>query len=546
MQNDEIIEDTLKALSLVSERVLPRILTQICRDETSPFFGCADRNWWHYKIRDFPSIILQQAGATLHVARDLDFLIGYSKKIDKLSNASSRFWNKRAIRYRSFEEYYPWEQGYPPLAFSTLSVVRLVAEGVVNIDDVLPGMKIATKQLLSRFESEAANQQVAGLAALSVIHKICPDLVSSYELNLLLEKTLQLQDEEGWFSEYGGPDLGYLSVTIDCLWDSFDALGDLRLLESAKKALIFLDKMTMNSGGDSIGMHNSRNTDYIVPYGITRFLSCTIKLGVQGEALRLLKNIFLKSAHSGHFFSSVDDRYWCHYIGLSVVRSVQVLKTINLESFIKLENDDRSVFSNFPSSGYAMHCLCEGRFKVLISMKKGGNFTVFSESSNISDYGWIVHVGGKDYVSHWWSDEWTVQSNEECCLIAGHLFSHSVIYSSPFKHFLLRICSFIMGKRIINLLKKKLIFKKKKNIISFKRQINLNKNYILVEDKFDNHPVDCVFKRAPRSSKRHVASADCFHLEDLSLGKYQVEEEIVSNNKNTKIITKYIFSKRLI
>lgn len=542
MQNNRIVDDTLNALSLVSERALPRILTQICRDENSPFFGCADRNWWHYKIRDFPSIILQQAGATLHSAKDLDSFAGYRNEIQKLSVASCKFWNKRAVRFRSFEEYYPWEEGYPPLAFSTLSTARLVAEGVINIDEVLPGIKIATKQLLGRFESEAANQQVAGLAALSWIYKICPDLVSLSEFNIILEKTLQLQDEEGWFNEYGGPDLGYLSVTIDCLWDSFDAVGDSRLIDSAKKALSFLDKMTLNTTGDSIGMHNSRNTDYIVPYGITRFLGDTSDLDVQSKALRLLKNIFSTSAHSGHFFSSVDDRYWCHYIGLSVARSVQVLTRINLKSAIKLGNDEFSAYSNFPSSGYVWHYLNQGRFKVLTSMKKGGNFTAYSEIANISDYGWIAQTRGKDYVSHWWSDEWDTQSNEGHCIVTGYMFAHSVIHSSPFNHFLLRISSFVMGKRLINLLKQKLIFKKKKNIISFTRRIAFNQDSITVEDRFDNHPADCVFRRAPRSSKRHVASADSFHFEDLSLGNYGVEEEKESDKNNTKITTKYLLS----
>ena len=41
---------------------LPRILSQCCRDANSPAFGCFDRNFWHYRMRDFSSIILQQGG----------------------------------------------------------------------------------------------------------------------------------------------------------------------------------------------------------------------------------------------------------------------------------------------------------------------------------------------------------------------------------------------------------------------------------------------------------------------------------------------------
>jgi hypothetical protein len=300
--------------------------------------------------------------------------------------------------------------------------------------------------------------------------------------------------------------------------------------------------MTCNAHGNSIGMHNARNTDYIVPYGITRFLDDSNNIDSQRKSLRLLKNIFTNSDCNSHFFSSVDDRYWCHYIGLSVVRSVQNLSTINLKTSIKLESDKRGVYSNFPLSGYVWNDLNQGQFKVLTSMRKGGNFTVFSGLSNFSDYGWIVQSKAKNYVSHWWSDDWEVESKEGCCIINGHLFSHSEIQSNPLNHFLLRVSSFIMGRRLIDVLKQKFIFKKKKNIISFNRRIDISQNFIVVVDRFDNHPVDCIFTRAPRSSKRHVASADSFHYEDLSLGNCQANEKRVISNNNTIITTTYLLS----
>jgi len=542
MSKNEVIEDVTSALIKVSDRVMPRILSQICRDENSPNYGCSDRNWWHYKMRDFPSIILQQSGATIHASQCLESYASYSDELNKLTVASCEFWNKRAVRFRSFEEYYPWEEGYPPLAFSTLSIVRMVAEGVVAIEYVAPGLKVASKQLLNRFELQAANQQVAGLAALSWIYKISPDLVSLEEVNTLIDNTLQLQNEEGWFNEYGGPDLGYLSVTIDCLWDAFDATGDYRLIKSAEKALDFIDKMTCNSFGESIGMHNARNTDYIVPYGISRFLDPNVDQNFQKKSLRLLKNIFCNSDCNKHFFSSVDDRYWCHYIGLSVVRSVKVLSEIHIDNSIEFESDKKDVNMYFPSSGYVWKDLNQAQFKVLISMKKGGNFTVFSHFLNCSDFGWVVKSKGECFTSHWWSNDWKTKITNDCCIVSGYLFSHVEIKSNPFNHFLLRISSFFMGRKLISFLKNRLIFKKKKNIINFIRIINFNNNSIVVEDKFDQHPVDCIFIRAPRSSKRHVASADSFHYEDLSLGNCQANEKRVISNNNTIITTTYLLS----
>ncbi|HEX6101938.1 MAG TPA: hypothetical protein VF031_02725, partial [Alphaproteobacteria bacterium] len=105
----------------------PRILTQLCRDATSPLYGCADRNWWHYKIRDFPSIILQQAGYAMHLAGRHPAWSADKAALDAVAAGSARFWNERAKKHYAFEEYYPWEQGYPPLAFSTLAMAKLAA-----------------------------------------------------------------------------------------------------------------------------------------------------------------------------------------------------------------------------------------------------------------------------------------------------------------------------------------------------------------------------------------------------------------------------------
>jgi hypothetical protein len=138
-------------------RALPRILTQICRDPDSTFYGCCDRDWWHYRIRDFPSIILQQAGYTLALAENRS-PPAQCAHLNALAAQTCRFWNGRARRYGAFEEYYPWEQGYPPLAFSTLAVAKLCHLGVVALADVEPGLSVAARQLTTRFESQSAGR----------------------------------------------------------------------------------------------------------------------------------------------------------------------------------------------------------------------------------------------------------------------------------------------------------------------------------------------------------------------------------------------------
>lgn len=39
---------------------IPKLLTLLDRNPHSPTYGCFDRNFWHYKIIDFPSGMAQE------------------------------------------------------------------------------------------------------------------------------------------------------------------------------------------------------------------------------------------------------------------------------------------------------------------------------------------------------------------------------------------------------------------------------------------------------------------------------------------------------
>ena len=68
--------------------------TQICRDPNSNNFGCCDRNYWHYKITDFPSIILQQAIYSLSIFQEQITDKDLKDYISKIITAGGNFWEK--------------------------------------------------------------------------------------------------------------------------------------------------------------------------------------------------------------------------------------------------------------------------------------------------------------------------------------------------------------------------------------------------------------------------------------------------------------------
>ncbi|OYX08061.1 MAG: hypothetical protein B7Z08_10985 [Sphingomonadales bacterium 32-68-7] len=467
------MSDIGASLGRVAESWLPRILTQLCRDPTSPFHGCADRTWWHYKIRDFPSIILQQAGYAVHLAGRQS---GEPAALDALAAASARFWNARALRHGAFEEYYPFEQGYPPLAFASLTMAKLAGEGVVPVAEIAPGLRVAARQLRTRFEPQAANQQVAGLAALAWIDRLLPGEADAAAFADLKARTLALQTGEGWFWEYDGPDLGYLAVTLDCLWDLYDATGDEAYREAIARALGFMAKVhaVLPRGA---GMLNARNTDYLAPYGIVR-----AALAGDANAALVAHAAFRDADAPDHAFAAVDDRYVCHYLGQSVMRACLLL--------------GRGHIASPPARQPATELLAECGYYLapglVVACRKGG---VLSLGSGKSEFGWIVERGPQQFVSHWWSREWVFAREGETLTVSGQL------------------------KRV-------LIFKRGGDGPSLERTIMPTADGVEIVDRLAGlRPSDRVL-RAPRASKRHVASADSFHREDLSLlGEARITEE---------------------
>ncbi|MDA3823981.1 MAG: hypothetical protein PF450_15410, partial [Bacteroidales bacterium] len=427
------------------------MLSQACRDENSPFYGCFDRNWWHYRIRDFASIMLQQGAYTLYNYSKLEPYREYSNELRNTAWGAARFWNKRATKRGAFEEYYPWEKGYPPLAFSTLAMAKLILEGVVEADEIRSGLKKAARQLERRFEYQAGNQQVAGLTALAALRKIDSTLVNDKNYLSKKTQTLSLQNTEGWYTEYDGPDLGYLSVTMDCLWDLYDFTEDEDYMNSAEKAIEFLYEFIIRRNGGA-GMHNARNTDYIVPYGICRFLQ-TKNLEHRKKSLQVLDILYRNIQNKNHFFNAIDDRYWSHYIGHSVTRAQLILDGIKTVMTLDAKTS-LSIPHTYLESGYIFRQLNSEDHRLLISPKKGGIFSIYIGNTTLaSDYGWLVETSKKQLVNHWWSNKWASHESGDSIEISGKLFPHAEKTSTPFLHFGLRIVSYIFGSSLTGFLR---------------------------------------------------------------------------------------------
>ncbi|MCX6234657.1 MAG: hypothetical protein NT175_08040 [Bacteroidetes bacterium] len=493
---------------------LQGILTQLDRDEDSCTFGCFDRNFWHYKIRDFSSMILQQGMLIPHTLYHLDFpgnplyLHPYALK---WVDGALIFWASQQLRSGAFNEYYPYESGYPPTAFSLYAVGLVARERQYNIENeqVKKAIQKAANWLMSHREVQAFNQEAAGLAGLFLCRGIPGIQIDLAKLRNRLDEFLNGQSPEGWFPEYGGTDAGYLSVTIDCLWDIYEITGDKKISLALEKAADYISKLISVSGHTPV-MINARNTDYIVPYGLIRMAEKS------PLTAKIVRTLFSQTSDPGHFLHRTDDRYTCHYVYQSCYRSLPYLEKMTEQS-IQLPAD--KLFNQYLEQAGIWIRHYAGVKSMYVYAKKGGIVNVFDRKGiREVNFGWRARLGkGKVGVTHWLDAGYQVErSAEDKIIIRGRLSKHGWMKSSPLRHVILRVVSYLFGHRLMTWLRKAMIFSSPSIDVEFVRTVELKNDQVVIEDTFTGGGLKGLeLYRAPHYSLRHVASAGNFVPEEM-------------------------------
>lgn len=491
---------------------LPRVLTQLDRDPDSPTFGCFDRQYWHYKIRDFPSAILQQGIFALELLRT-DAIAS-----DKYRQSQLESWCVGAINALSrqvdsrgrVDEYYPFEASYPAAAFGLYAVCRVLWDWQQNTPELVSrcdrsGLERLSRHLAGRREPQAANQQAAGLAGLALAVQL--ELVAPETANLdaIADLLFSSQHAEGWFEEYGGADFGYLTVTLDALADYYEATGDRRALEASDRAIAFLGQL-VGADGRLPSTLNSRNTDYVVPYGLVK------NAARNPLAAWLVETLFAKCDRPEHFFWATDDRYHCHYIFASIARSLPHLDKMLPGCPPEWEN---SLW--LPGCGYWIVRSRDRDWSAFVAAKKGGLIRIHCrERSPLVEFGVRVSRNGNIWTNNWHSQHWQITLDAEKICIEGNLQRVGFLVPNPYKHVLLRGLAFFLRAKLIPLLKRVAIFRPgNADGPHWQRTIEIGDRGIRFEDVLDPFP-GAQITPSPRQNLRHVASADSFSVEEWS------------------------------
>ena len=510
-------EHLARALQSRLFAALPRILSQLDRDADSPTFGSFDRNYWHYKIRDFSSAIVQQGMLILDALERWDSpanpLRG-NPRLREWTDGALRFWASQQLRSGSFNEYYPFEEGFPPTAFSLQAAGAICrARGFAEPEPaVRRAIQKACDWLLDHPESQVLNQESAALAGLTLAARVPNVRVDERRLESRLSAFLDSQSPEGWFPEYDGPDLGYLSVTVNSLWDIHEATGEERFLQAASRAVRFIAAM-ISVSGETATMINSRNTDYVLPYGLVRAAATDpLAAGVVGA-------LYANADQADHFLCRTDDRYCCHYVYPYCFRALPHLGEMTAKPApLPCQEGAEELFAQ--AGILASHRA--GRRSVFVTARKGGVVYVFGpEGLRKADYGWRCSLAnGKVAVTQWQDPSYRVEYRQLPeggeIVVRGSMTAHAYFTPSPVRNMGLRLLSFLLGGKLIPWLKRVMILRRPTVGVDFERRVLIADDRVRIEDAFSGPRLPTVkLRRAPKYSLRHVPSATQFTPEEL-------------------------------
>jgi len=247
--------------------MVPRVLTLGDRDSDSPTFGCYDRYHWHYQSLDFANARFQEAAwllACLYTYPYNGSLYYHNPHVKQWALSAIAFWGQIQKKDGSFDEVYPFEHSFVSTAFSTFAVTEAIL--ILDTTDFNASVEKAATWLMHHNNYRVANQMAGTAAALYNAYLITQKTTYKNAAQHKLEKLAQLQDESGYFIEYGGYDMGYLSIGLSYLTRYFEKSQNELAYTMIQKAIAFA-KTKVNNTGTYDYSQTSRHTQYLYPYG---------------------------------------------------------------------------------------------------------------------------------------------------------------------------------------------------------------------------------------------------------------------------------------
>lgn len=488
-------------------RQIPRILTHLDTDETSPTYGCFDREYWHYRTADFPCGMSQEFVLPLALVFQNKFENNpyyQNLRIREFVHAGIKFAARSAHKDGSCDDYFPYERAYGATAFSLYAMTEAYLHCELNDTFCKDFFIKRAKWLSSRTETgRLTNHHSIAALALFNVWQITKDPNYRQLSRKKIDLCLSWQTEEGWFYEYEGCDPGYLTMTIDFLARYYAKERDEHLLKDLTKAVDFLDYFVYPDGtcGGEVG---SRDTYIFMPHGLELLAS-------HNEKAAQIKDRYLKALAEGRDTNFEDSRIFGH------MTYSHLFAWLDYEPK-KLEEKAKEDFDRyFPEA--KMFVARKGAYYFVAALSKGGVFKIFKDELLImTDTGLVLVLkNGKNGVMNKISK--TDIFSENIIRVKGKMQEYRKKLATPLKQIIFRLILVLTGKIpamsvfIRKLLQKMLIVGKKTVPVDFERTFELSRDGLSVKDTLiakKKINVKDIFLSTDKVSI-YIAMSECFH-----------------------------------
>lgn len=424
---------------------IPKILTLLDRNPHSPTYGCFDRNFWQYKIIDFPSGMAQEFVLPLALAYTTDIPDNpfYQQEV-------IRDWAIAGILYAahsahidgSCDDYFPFERAGGAAAFSLLACIDTYVLLGLKDEEILSFFIQRADWLAHHHESgQLTNHQALIVLCLDLLADILQTHRWERVRSQRLERVLSWQNPEGWFQEYEGCDPGYHTLTISCLARIDARQPDPRVQEALVKA-VELAAHLIHPDGSYGGEYGSRNTYNFFPHGfelVGKWLPAA--LSINDQFLQGLKNGLAPCYADDHIIGHHTWNYLLAWRDFVPERPAVVRPSESLwlkQAGILIDRRDQT--------------------ELYIALNKGGVFKLFRDGQLIvSDTQFSLQVADsgtvKNAVAHL-VDAYDATVTDDEIVIQGQLGWAKQKQMTPLNLLILRVVMVSFGRFFPNLIRK--------------------------------------------------------------------------------------------
>lgn len=459
--------------------LVPQILTQIDRRPGSPTKGCFDREYWHHLSVDFPCIEKQESVLTLWLLYKIDHHLNVYKGnpllLEWLKDGVD-FWCRFQRPNGSFDEWYPYENSMTATAFSTQCITECLIQtkGHIKWGDYVYSCVFKAARWIAKYsEHLACNQEAGAILALDNAARITNYEEFGGAVDIKLNNLLSLQNEEGWFSEYGGADIGYSSVTLAYLAQLWKRSYSDKLDFALKKLVSFISNF-IHLDSSLGGCYGSRNTEYILPLGAEILAS---RIPAAADLATKLRLAYSNRTDIG--MMNVDHRYLLLHNYFYLQSYIEAGDSLDMPLNALTDFD-------FKKAGLIGRINKKGQF--IASLKKGGVFKIACPEASLTDCGWLVRDSERVLISSHFIHSLEGYFNADGFKVKGKLRYVSTKKLNTFGLVILRIYMLTLGRieALSRLLKKILrgliIMDGRATKIEFERNVTIDEKGVTVND----------------------------------------------------------------